>query len=85
LFLAQVDMDKMCLQRDTERIVLPLVGDGVNAPDDVAYSGNFHPVNASPHESWVTDGEMLPKHGYKGDLLLSRIRWNRPNELAIKS
>ena len=63
-------------------LVLPLVGDGVNSPDDVAYSGNFHPVNVTPDESWVTDGEMLPKRGYRGDLLLSRLRWTRPNRLA---
>lgn len=82
LFMAQVDPGRLRLLRDTERIVLPLVGDGVKAPDDVAYSGNFHPANASPEESWVTDGEMLPKRGYKGDLLLSRIRWSKPNQLA---
>jgi hypothetical protein len=81
LFLAQVDPLTLRLNRDTERIVLPLVGNGVNAPDDVAYSGNFHPVNVSPDESWVTDGEMLPKHGFRGDLLLARIRWSRPNRL----
>ena len=82
LFMAQVDPVNLRLLRNTERIVLPLVGDGVSAPDDVAYSGNFHPVNASPDESWVTDGEMLPKRGYKGDLLLARIRWTKPNGLA---
>lgn len=82
LFMAQVDTAKLRLLRDTERIVLPLVGDGVNAPDDVAYSGNFHPVNVTANESWITDGEMLPKRGYKGDLLLSRIRWTKPNDIA---
>lgn len=82
LFMAQVDPQRLRLLRDTERIVLPLVGDGVNAPDDVAYSGNFHPVNVSSNESWVTDGEMLPKRGYKGDLLLSRVRWSVRNRLV---
>ncbi len=82
LWMAQVDPVKLRLLRDTERIVLPLVGDGVNKPDDVAYSGNFHPVNVSPDESWVTDGEMLPKRGWKGDLLLARIRWSKPNRLV---
>lgn len=82
VFMAQVDPMTLRLIRDTERIVMPLVGDGVNAPDDVAYSGNFHPVNVNSEESWVTDGEMLPKHGFRGDLLLARIRWNRPNRLV---
>lgn len=82
LWLARVDVRTRRLLRATERIVLPLVGDGVNAADDVAYSGNFHPMNASVEESWVTDGEMLPKRGWKGDLLLARIRWSRPNKLV---
>ena len=74
-----MDPTTLRLHRDTERTVLPLVGDGVKQPDDVAYSGNFHPVNISPNESWVTDDEMLPKRGWKGDLLLARIRWAKPN------
>ena len=82
LWIAQVDPRKLCLMRETERVVLPLVGDGVNKADEVAYSGNFHPVNVSPDESWVTDGEIIPKRGWKGDLLLSRIRWHRPNQLV---
>ena len=82
LWIAQVDPRTLRLVRATERIVLPLVGDGVHAPDDVAYSGNFHPVNVSPEESWVTHGEMIPKRGFRGDLLLARIRWSSPNRLA---
>lgn len=82
LWMAEVDLATLRLMRGTERVVLPLVGDGVKAPDSVAYSGNFHPVNVSPDESWVTDGEMLPKRGWKGDLLLARIRWARPNRLV---
>ena len=82
LWMAQVDLKTLRLVRATERVVLPLVGDGVNAPDDVAYSGNFHPVNVSAEESWVTEGEMLPKRGWKGDLLLARIRWREPNKRA---
>lgn len=81
LWMAQVDPVKLHLLRDTERVVLPLVGDGVNAADEVAYSGNFHPVNVSADESWVTDGEIIPKRGWKGDLLLARIRWTKPNRL----
>ena len=82
LWMARVDTQTLRLIRSTERIVLPLVGDGVNAPDDVAYSGNFHPVNATADESWVTDGEIIPKRGWKGDLLLARIRWTMPNKPA---
>ena len=60
LWIAQVDPDKRCLIRSTERVVLPLVGDGVDAPDKVALMGNFDVTNVSPQESWVTVGEWIP-------------------------
>ena len=82
LWMAQVDTKKLCLRRETERVVLPLVGDGVKAPDRVALMGNFHTTSASPEESWVTVGEWQPKNGIRGDLLLARIRWTMPNKLV---
>lgn len=82
VFMAQVDPQTLRLIRATERIVLPLIGDGVKAPDEVPYSGNFHTTNISPTESWVTDGEMLPKRGFKGDVHLARIKWSQPNRLV---
>ena len=82
VFMAQLDPQTLRLRRDTEQIVLPLVGDGVNAADEVPYSGNFHTTNVTSTESWVTDGEMLPKRGFKGDLLLARIQWSQPNKLV---
>ncbi len=81
LWMAQVDPVTLRLRRHTERIVLPLVGDGVQDPDRVAIMGNFHPINVTRDESWVTVGEWQPKNGIKGDLLLSRIRWRTPNAL----
>ncbi len=83
LFMAQVDTEKLCLIRATERIVLPLVGGGVREPDRVALMGNFHTTPASIHESWVTVGEWQPRHGARGDLLLARVQWARPNRLAV--
>lgn len=82
LFMAQVDLQTLRLIRETERIVLPLSGDGVNAADEVPLMGNFQTLNVSANESWVTDGEMLPKHGFKGDLVQGKIRWSRPNGLV---
>ena len=49
--MAQVDAETLRLRRDTEHVVLPLVGDGVNDPDRVAMMGNFHPVNVNAGES----------------------------------
>lgn len=83
LWVARVDLEKRCLLRETEQVVLPLVGDGVNDPDHVAMMGNFHVTNVSPDESWVTDGEWLSKVGNKGDLLLARIRWSQPNGMNL--
>lgn len=82
LYVARVDPELMCLIRDSERIVFPLIGDGINDPDHVARMGNFHVVNASPGESWVTVGETLPHEGWRGNTLLGRIVWNQENELV---
>lgn len=79
LWTARVDPDTLTLIRSTERVVLPLDGDGVNEPDQVPLMGNFHITNISETESWVTVGEWLPRGGAKGNLLLARLRWSRPN------
>lgn len=81
LWVSRVDTEKRCLIKSTERAVLPLVGDGRDAPDEVALMGNFNVTNASPEESWITVGEWMPKSGYRGDVLLARIRWSAPNRL----
>jgi hypothetical protein len=80
LFIALVDRSTMRLVRQTERIVLPILGDPLKAPAQVARMGNFHVVNVSPDESLVTDVELSPQN-YTGDLMLARIRWARPNRL----
>jgi hypothetical protein len=78
LFMAEVDRATLRLIRASERVVLPLIGDGINDPTHVARMGNFHTVSATPDESWVTEGEILPADGWRGDTLLARIRWSRP-------
>ena len=82
LFSAQVDTKTLRLIRSTERVVLPLVGDGVGDPDKVPIMGNFHVTNASPDESWVTVGSWRPKAGIRADMLMARIRWKVKNGLA---
>lgn len=83
LWIAQVDPERQCLLKSTERVVLPLVGDGVSNADHVALMGNFHVTHVSPEESWVTVGEWLPRAGYRGNVLLARIRWSQPNRLPL--
>ena len=46
-----------------------------------ARMGDSHPLTVSPCESWVATGEECPADGGKGDLLLARIRWSKPNRL----
>jgi hypothetical protein len=82
LFMAQVDLKMLRLIRETERVVLPLSGDGVNAADEVPLMGNFQTLNVTADESWITDGEMTPKHGFRGDLMLGKIRWSKANSLV---
>src|SRR5690606_32852637 len=45
LFMAQVDPDRLCVIRETERVLVP---------ERVARLGNFGVVNVSPQETWVT-------------------------------
>jgi hypothetical protein len=82
LWVAQVDPKTLRLMRATERVVLPLIGDGVNHGDLVPMMGNFGVANVSPNESWVTDGSWCPKAGNTGELQLARITWSRPNRLV---
>jgi len=88
LFMAEVDPERVCVLRDTERIVMPENG---------ARMGNFCTLDVDDREAWVITGEWLqqlvPGYGegmpffadagrgdspynriqYIGDLLLARI------------
>ena len=81
LWMAEVDTEKMCLIRSSERVVLPLIGDGVKAGQKVAINGNFGVANISPTESLITDGSWCPKDDNKGELALARVIWSTPNGL----
>jgi hypothetical protein len=61
-------------------MVIPMIGDGINAPDRVALMGNFHITNASAVESWITVGDWLPRQEARGRMHLARIQWSRPNQ-----
>ena len=77
LFMAQVDPDKLCVIRSTERILMPNKG---------ARYGNFGITEISPNETWVTESEWMQpkgceKYGSDGKVLAARIRWKKPNKL----
>ena len=90
LFMAEVDPERLCIVRDTERVIIPENG---------ARMGNFCTLNVDSDEAWVITGEWLQQvvEGYEdgmpfyancargdspynriqyiGDLLLARIRF----------
>jgi hypothetical protein len=82
LFVAAVDPRSLRLIRSSEKTVFPLIGDGIHDGKHIAGMGNFHTTTVSPTESWVTVGEELRNDGWKGDTLLARIQWSRPNRIG---
>ena len=78
LFIAQVDTDKLCVIRSTEKIAVPERG---------AELGNFGADAITSKESWITVSEFLcspdsQKRGAEGATFASRIIWNQPNKQA---
>jgi hypothetical protein len=86
LFMAQVDTDRLCVLRDTERVVIPEHG---------ARLGNFGTTTVSPEESWVVVSEWMQtnppnpydctvceRYGSNNRIFISRIHWGRPNRSA---
>lgn len=76
LFIARVDLDRLCVLRDTERILMPETG--------LDLGGGFGPVAVNANETWVTSSEMAfpaERRDEPNRVLLARIRWTRPNEL----
>lgn len=80
LYLAEVDRKTLRLIRSSEQIVFPLIGDGLNDPTHVPHYGNFHVNNVNADESWILAGEVIPAN-FRGDLLLARVKWKRPNRV----
>jgi hypothetical protein len=76
LFIAQVDPEKLCVIRATERILMPNRG---------ATLGNFGVCNITETETWVTDAEgmffpeVYKKGGAKGAVFVTRLLWSTPN------
>jgi hypothetical protein len=75
LWMSRFNAENQRLVRDSEQVVLPMIGNGIEAPDEVALMGNFHVTTVSDQESWITVGEWLPRRDARGDLLLARVHW----------
>lgn len=77
LFIGQVDPEKLCVIRETERVLVPERG---------ARLGNFGVTDVSPDESWVTVSEWMQpegveQYGSDGSVWVARIQWNKENKL----
>lgn len=82
LFIAQVNPEKLCVIRATERVLIPERG---------ARLGNFGVTDVNENETWVTDAEwmqtwpphyiMPPDNPYGADnsVYAARILWTKPN------
>jgi len=83
IYASRLDEERMVLLRETEQVVVPMKGDGVNEPDQVARMGNFNVTNVTPDLSLVTVAETLPAQGWIGDTIQANIRWSTPNRLVV--
>ncbi len=76
IFIARVDPDRLCVIRDTERILMPEKG--------LDLGGGFAPVHVSADETWVISSEMgFPKERIDepNHVRLAKIFWKEPNGL----
>jgi hypothetical protein len=82
LFMAQVDPEKLCVIRATERALVPQRG---------ARLGNFGVCDVNESETWVTVAEWMQtwgpnivippdnKWGADNSVYAARIHWDKPN------
>lgn len=82
LFMALMDERKLCLIRATERIAIPLEGDGVHDGKGVEHLGNFHTNPVNREESLISVGTMITARAYAGVVRMARVKWARPNRLV---
>ena len=71
LFMAQVDTGRLCVIRETERVLVPERG---------ARLGNFGVTHISDDETWVTVSEWMQprgveRYGSDGSVFVARIHW----------
>jgi hypothetical protein len=75
LFMGAVDPERLCVIRDTERVVVPERG---------ARLGNFGVCEVSGEETWVIASEWMQpvgceKYGSDNTLWIARLVWDQPN------
>lgn len=80
LFIAQVDPERLCVIRETEKILVPNRGAGL---------GNFGVTEVNENETWVTVAEcMLPegneRYGSDNSVYAAKILWEIQNKRALQ-
>lgn len=76
LFIARVDLDRLCVLRATEQVLMPDTGLDLGA--------GFGTMNISASETWVVSSEMVfPKARLNepNHVRLAKIVWAEPNKL----
>ena len=78
LLISQVDEERLCVIRESEKILLP---------ENNATFGNGGVVHVNENETWITDAEGLQNEraGEDNKVLIGRIVWNKPNALKTDS
>ena len=76
LFIAEVDPEKLCVRRATERVLFP--------EENADLGAGFGVLDVNPRETWVITSE-LPTIGTRdyARVLLARITWAEPNRLFV--
>ncbi|MFC1716515.1 exo-alpha-sialidase [Candidatus Poribacteria bacterium] len=75
LFIAQVDPDRLCVIRSTERILVPERG---------ARLGNFGVTEVDENQTWIIVTEWMQpagceKYGSDNSVFVARLLWDRPD------
>lgn len=71
LYIAQVDPERLCLIRASERVLVP---------DRGARLGNFGVVNVNDRETWVIATEWMQNGGEWGEEMWRKLRSSYPEE-----
>jgi hypothetical protein len=71
LVMAQVDPERLCVLRDTERVIVPERG---------ARLGNFAVAEVSERETWVTVSEWMQNGGLTARTMLDKLGLRRPDD-----
>ena len=88
LFIAQVDPERLCVIRKTEKILVPERG---------ARLGNFGVTDIDQNQTWVIvtewmqttlpdrcDNRVCEKYGSNNAIFAAKIMWDKPNRQAFK-